>query len=224
MARKICLLPEDRVEEYRKDWDTMPYRELSVKYQVTYTTLNRWATKHKCTLPKKEYISNTRITKPKGIIKSIISNTYESSETLGKMVKEFQQLSCEKGLSPKEKDDKMLQLCQKIIVEYISLLPKGDLLESVVGFYKLKLYEKKVSQEKDEQEIDIDTLRSLKKRFIGEALEDIANDLEPNQRKLFDALIQTATNKRLKQRRKTEEQNQPPMELEDGVIEGEVVN
>ena len=224
MSRKKILLPENQVDKYRKDWDTLPYRELTVKYGVSYPVLNRWAKEHKCTLPKKEYISNARITTPQGIIKSINPDVFENSENLKKMMEEFQRISRSNDLPPKEKDNKMLQLCQKIIVEYVSLFPLGnDLIEGVIGFWKLKLYEKKVSQGQEEQELDIDTLRSLKKRFIGEAFEDISNDLEPNQRKLFEALIQTATNKRLEQMRRAEEQNQPPMELEDGVAEGEIV-
>jgi hypothetical protein len=215
------ILPDDRIDEFKRDWVSVSLPGLAKKYTVSVNHIKKWARALGCPLPKPQaYQSPQKIELiPSGNGSGDTRKyDYRSFPEVKTLVDELEK-TANSDMTPKEKYNTMVTITNKILVKYITMattLP--ELAGNVVDFRKLQLYEKKVAQyDKEPEELNEATLKSLKRQFIQEALTDIAAELTPGEKRFFDTLIQLATD-RVLARRKQQEEVQMNQLASNGVV------
>lgn len=231
-------LDELLVEQFRKDWDTMSYQSLQIKYKLSVATLTSWSKIYNCKLPKKRVCDqNTSVTKvdvkitPQEIMSQMKTPDFgkvglEHIDELKACNEEFMRVINDTTMAKRERDDLLFSIAERAMGIFISQSPTaGQYNEGMYNFYKLKLYEKKVGiADKEEKQIDAQTLKSLKKKFIQEAMDAIVGELSVGERRFFEHLVNMATKRILDRKKKANESmQQRAIELNGHVITPEPI-
>jgi len=231
-GRPLMELSEEQADIFRQDWCAMSVPELERKYGVSHTTLSIWGNRYECPQPKptvkrkKISLADPTKTTPKQIMDSTSKIMQKNPglkdhKKLDELSKQFNAIAQEKGKSRKERIEEQLDIVHKYIGEYslICTTPQ-DVMDVMVSWEKLVLYERRVAQDDEEEQMDKATLINLKKRFVKEAFDDVRRILNETEARMFVALVKTARKRVLTlQRQKQEEQEQ--QQVADGVIEAE---
>lgn len=212
-------LGEDLIEEFKQNWETMSFRDLSAKYGVSLSVLKIWSKVYECKLPKqkvlKKEVINARDVKPAEVLQTINAGdirrvNIKNVEELRQCNEEFMALNNNMEMPKRQKDEAMCNLALKAIGVYVSNAPDSEsYIEGMVNFFKLKQYEKRVNiSEKESAEIDTNTMRNLKRKHVKEVLDDINAELNDGEKKFFEHLVQIATDKVMARKRLANEQAQ----------------
>ena len=234
----IRRLDESLVEQFRKDWDAMSSKSLRVKYKLSTKTLNIWSKLYNCTIPKKriydQYVSVTadalKVT-PRDIMSQMAKPDFgkvglEHIDELQACNEQFMKVINDTTMAKREKDDLLFSIAEKAMGNFISQSPTaGQFNDGMYNFYKLKLYEKKVFiADKEEKQLDAQTLKNLKKKYIGEAMDGICAELSISERRFFEHLVNVATRRILDRKKKANESmQQRALELNGHVITPEPI-
>jgi hypothetical protein len=216
------LLEESLIETFRKDWEIFTYKELAEKYKVSSSTIQVWSKDYKCKLPK-PYLTKqlTKAITPQSIIEQVTKPDLnkvgiEHNEELRVCNEEFMKVLKDVSMPKREKDTLLFSIAEKAMGIYMELQPSTNrYMSCMADFYKLKLYERRVNlSDKENTEIDAATLKNLKKKFIGEAMDAICAELSKSERGMFEFLVQAATDRILLRRKKaTDAMQQRAQEL-----------
>lgn len=196
-------------EEYKSDWEVMTYRTLNRKYKRSKNTLKKIARELGCRLPKPRpdgQISIFRREKDMERYVVDIENNLEhlpvdEATEIKPLVDRFRE-TLKSDLPKNSRNAILIDLATRISAAYAILSPSlGGLLTGMANYLKTMVYECRTSGEQEHQELDEAQLKNLKKQFIKEALDDIAHELNETQRRLFEHLVQVATDRALECRR-----------------------
>ncbi len=210
------ILPIAEVEQFKKDWYQISFPELESKYQTCDSVLRKWAMQYGLQLPKPKgtmtlNLINNKKVDAQQIMERVPSAKLENLqveqlEELKQCNEEFKKIRNDNSIPKKQKDEMLINLASKSISIFVTAQPViGSYIESMVSFFKLKMYERRIEiSNKEKSEMDEATLKNLKKRFVKEALDDISSFLTVTENRFFDHLLELATNRALESKKQTQ--------------------
>lgn len=203
----LKVLAEEYKEQFKIDWEKLSYTAIKEKYSVNVGTFRRWARELECPFPKPRQSNHKRIITakevtpltvvPKSTTTNIDTLPVEQVEEFRKCNEEFIRLNNDSTIPKRQKDELLCGLSLKIIGVYVAKAPDiRDFVIRAVDFFKLKQYEKRVNiSEKESAEMDYATQKNLKKRYVGEAIDDICKELSEAETRMFEHLLQIASDR-----------------------------